>query len=180
MQPARNTQMNSMGSHDHSWHIYAFQLWSLIFHCWLNGFLDCSLCCFTPLFWPELWKSLSGILEVIWRYPSLRIPRLAPVACNQAAYSNAYTKDGRWHTVLSMLVSICVGINKQSLYAFAFMLKVKVFNTLGDYRLLHHHFTQCVWPDYWSWMLPPFSSLLYSDIIYQINVSHYKFMFLYK
>ena len=41
-----------------------------------------------------------------------------------------------------MLVSMCVGINKQSSYTLAFMSQVKVINTYGDYKLLHHNFTQ--------------------------------------
>ena len=41
----------------------------------------------------------------------------------------------------------CIDIDKQSLYSLALMSRVKVFNTLGDYRSLHHHFMQCVWPD---------------------------------
>ena len=45
--------------------------------CWVEGFLDCSLCCSTPLFWAESWKFLLGILELTRRYLSLHIPRLA-------------------------------------------------------------------------------------------------------
>ena len=51
------------------------------------------------------------------------------LVCNQTASSDACIKDRRWHTVSSMLVSICVGINKQSSYTLAFMLQVKAFDT---------------------------------------------------
>ena len=68
------------------------------------------------------------------------------LVCNQAASSDACIKDRRWHTVLSMLVSIYVGINKQSSYALAFMLQVKEFDTkviTGRYVIkLHSAFGQ--------------------------------------
>ena len=33
------------------------------------------------------------------------------------------------------------------------MSQVKAFNTLCDYRSLHHFFTPCILPDFWSWIL---------------------------
>ena len=67
-------------------------------------------------------RGLSGLLTVLLtilarRYPSLCFPRLVPrwrLVSNLATSSNACTKDRRWCSVLSMVVSICVGIGKQS------------------------------------------------------------------
>ena len=56
----------------------------------------------------------------------------------------------------------CIDIDKQSSYSLALMSRVKAFNTLGDYRSLRHHFTQCVWPDYWSWILSSTSYIMNS------------------
>ena len=56
----------------------------------------------------------------------------------------------------------CIDIDKQSSYSLALMSQVKAFNTLGDYRSLCHHFMQCVWPDYWSWILSSTSYIMNS------------------
>ena len=50
------------------------------------------------------------------------------LACNKAASSDACIIDRRWCTVLSLLASICVGIDKQNPYILAFMSPVKAFN----------------------------------------------------
>ena len=109
--------------------IYAFQL-SLKSRCWLECFLDCSLCCSASLVWAELWKFLSRILEMTRRYEFMH--SLAGDRCqkrNKAASSNACIMDRRWRTVLSVLASMCFGIDKQSSYVPAFMSQVKAFNT---------------------------------------------------
>ena len=53
--PVRNTRLNSMAGHSRP-------------HCWLEGFLDCSLCCSAPLFWAESWEFSLGILELTEGY----------------------------------------------------------------------------------------------------------------
>ena len=101
-------------SHDDA--IFAFQL-SLKSRFWLEGFLNCSLCCFASLIWAELWKCLSRILEMTWRYEfthSLAGDRCQK--CNKAASSNACIMDRWWCTVLSVLALMCFGIDKQSSY----------------------------------------------------------------
>ena len=86
--------------------------------CWVEGFLDSSLCCSTPLFWAESWKFLLGILELTQRYLSLHIPRLVVGVQHAIKLLPAIlVSKRRWRTVLSMLVSICVGIDKQTSYA---------------------------------------------------------------
>ena len=47
-------------------------------------------------------------------------------------------------TIYAYIDTVCIGIDKRSSHALAFMSQVKVFNTLGDYRLLRHHFTQYI------------------------------------
>ena len=42
----------------------------------------------------------------------------------------------------------CIDIDKQSSYLLALMAQVKLFDNIGDYRSLRHHFTHCVWPEY--------------------------------
>ena len=65
--------------------------------------------------------------------------------CNQAASNNGCIIDrGQVHCNIYGYIDI----DKQGSYVLAFMTQVKVFNTLGDYKSLHHHFTQCIWPDY--------------------------------
>ena len=82
-------------------------------HCRLEGFLDCSLCCSTPLFWADLWKFLSGMLELSRRYLRFTHSQAGSsrLARNQAASSNACVIDRRWHTVLSMLVLISINMH---------------------------------------------------------------------
>ena len=66
-------KINLMADHSQQHNIVplgVFQL-TLKSRCWLKGFLDCSLCCSTLLFWAESWKFLWGILELTWRYLSL-------------------------------------------------------------------------------------------------------------
>ena len=78
-------------------------------HCWIEGFLPCSLCCCSaPLLWAELYKFLLVILELVWWHLSICIYGLVYGKClvhNQAS-SNACIIDWRWCTVLSILVLI--------------------------------------------------------------------------
>ena len=41
----------------------------------------------------------------------------------------------------------CTDIDKRSSHSLVLMSQVKAVNTIGDYRSLRHHFTQCVWSD---------------------------------
>ena len=82
-------------------------------HYWLEGFLVCSLCCSTPLFWVLLCKLLLVILELTqiseFMHSWAGNRRLA---CNKAS-NDACIIDKRWCPVLSMFVSINVDIDKQ-------------------------------------------------------------------
>ena len=88
----------------------------------------------------SIWEFYSWLVDT-WVYIFLGWQYRCLVH-NQAVSSDACIIDSRWCIVLSMLVSICVGIDKQSSYTLVFMSQVKVINTYGDYRLLHHNFTQ--------------------------------------
>ena len=123
-----NTQMNSVAVHSrYRTYSYAFQV-SLKSHYWLEGFLDCSLCCSTTLFSAILWKFLSGILELTQRYPSSHIPKLAVDVQHAsklpAAIVVSQTGDGALY-YLCFYQYVLVSINN----VLAFMSQVKTFNT---------------------------------------------------
>ena len=67
--------------------------------------------------------------------PSTKISHT--VSCNISLYRD--TKEVIYRYTQN--VYRCIS-NKQSSYTLAFMSQVKVINTYGDYRLLHHNSTQ--------------------------------------
>ena len=84
-------------------------------------------------------------IEFSRRYPSLRIPSRAGdirLARNQAASSNACIIERRWCTVLSMLVLIL--INRVHARLLSCSTSKRSTHKVISYRLLRHHFTQCV------------------------------------
>ena len=83
---------------------YALQL-SIKSCCLLKGFLDRSLCCSTPLFCGNSFPEFSSWPKDI-RVNTFLVWLGKHIVHIQTASNDASVIDRRWHTVLSMLVSI--------------------------------------------------------------------------
>ena len=140
-------------------------------HYWLKGFLDCSLCCFIPLLWADSQKSFREFYS--WLEDIRVYAFLGYMAVNICAQSSCFQRCLYYRQeMVHCTIYACIDINEQSSYSLALMLQVKAFNILGNYRLWRHHFTQCVWPDYWSWILslPSFIMNSTNDINYSCHI----------
>ena len=106
-----------------------------------------SLYCSTSYYWAEWSKFLSVHLEITQKYPNFIIFLVIEMYCCKQACSDACIIERGWCTQLSIYMPAWISTSINNMCLISITLQV---NTQGDYRLFHHHFSQCILPEHLS------------------------------